>query len=128
MSYYAPTYRRKERRMHSVRYHLERFPARLKKRLLPFLDLTFWVCTVLVVVPLWLLDPPMMKTLIQWSAFGLALAGLSVLVVRVMLPQVDITDLLREARQGNVAAGLAMVGMAILMSFVFLGLILWAKS
>lgn len=105
-----------------------RFLARLRKRLAPFLDLTAWVLLIASIVPLLLIDPPMVVTLAQWTAFALALAGVTVVIVRVVLPQVDLSEWLGHARSGNGAAGLVVLAVALIVCFTFMGLVLWAKA
>jgi len=105
-----------------------RFLARLSKRLAPFLDLTAWVLLIAAMVPLLLIDSPMVVTLAQWTAFALALAGITVVLTRVVLPQVDLSEWLGHARSGNVAAGLVVLAVALIVCFTFVGLVLWAKA
>ena len=107
---------------------IARFLARLRKRLAPFLDLTAWVLLIASIVPLLMIDPAMVVTLAQWTAFALALAGATVVIVRVVLPQVDLSEWLGHARSGNVAAGLVVLAVALIVCFTFVGLVLWAKA
>lgn len=105
-----------------------RFVHRLKKRLLPFLDMSFWVLTIISLVPLWFLDRAMILTLLQWCAFGLALAGVAVVLCRILLPQIDLTAYVREAEKGSVAAALVILGVTLMLSVIFLAMVLWAKT
>ncbi len=105
-----------------------RFIARLRKRLAPFLDLTAWVLLIVSIVPLSLIDSAMVATLAQWTAFALALAGITVVITRVVLPQVDLSEWLALAREGSVAGGLVVFAVALIVCSVFVGLVLWAKA
>lgn len=105
-----------------------RFFARLRKRLAPFLDLTAWVLLVISIVPLLLVDPAMVVTLVQWTAFALALAGVTVVITRVVLPQIDLSEWVERAREGSAGAGLMVLSVALAVCCVFLGLVLWAKA
>lgn len=107
---------------------LTKLPARLRKRLVPFFDLTAWVLLIASIVPLLLIDTAMVVTLAQWTAFALALAGITVVITRVVLPQVDLSEWLGHARSGNVAAGLVVLAVALIVCFTFVGLVLWAKA
>lgn len=107
---------------------IETFVRRAKKRLLPFFDLTAWTLFLVSLVPLYFLNRPMVFTLVQWTAFALALAGVSVGLSRLLLPQVDLSDMVRRAREGDTAAGIVVLAIAHLMSFLFLGIVLWAKA
>jgi hypothetical protein len=103
-------------------------PPRVKKRLVPLGDITFWVLTALTLLPLWLLDPPMVKTLIQWSAFGAALAGSAVVITRILLPMIDLGEVYEHAKKGHTAAGLVFLAVTLLLAAIFLGLVMWAKT
>lgn len=102
--------------------------ARLWKRILPFFDLSAWVLVLVALVPLFLIDRAMALTLIQWSAFGLALAGVSVVISRVVLPQVDLTEWVERARKGEAGASLIVFAVTSFLAVIFLGLVLWAKA
>lgn len=101
---------------------------RIGKRLLPFFDLTAWTLFLVSLVPLYFINRPMLYTLIQWTAFALALAGVSVGLSRLLLPQIDLSDMVQRARYGDTAAGIVVFAVAFLMSFLFLGIVLWAKG
>lgn len=101
---------------------------RLRKRLVPFFDLTAWVLLAVSLVPLAVIDLAAVLTLLQWSAFGFALAALAVVLSRVVLPQLDLSEWLGHARGGNVAAGLVILGVLVLLGSILLALVLWAKA
>lgn len=107
---------------------LLRFWGRLRARLLPLGDLSGWVLILVAAVPLVLLDPAMLITLAQWTAYGLALAGIAVIINRMLLPQIKLNDWLSFARSGNTAAGIVVAAVLGLLAAVFLGLVLWAKT
>ncbi|QYW02116.1 holin [Stenotrophomonas phage Sonora] len=101
----------------------------LYKRLAPFFDLSAWILVLVAMIPLFFIDAAMAKTLVQWSAFGLALAGVSVVICRVTLPHVYLKDLIENAwGQGGVGNALIASATIIYMAVIFLGLILWAKA
>ncbi|MDX9698641.1 MAG: hypothetical protein RBT55_03625 [Rhodocyclaceae bacterium] len=104
------------------------FFRRLGKRIAPFFDLTAWVLLIVCLIPLLIIDRPMLLTLLQWTAFGLALAANTVVVARLFLPQVDLSEWVAEARKGSVAAAIVVAAVAFLLSALFLGLVLWAKA
>lgn len=108
---------------------LTNFWIRLKKRLAPFVDMTAWVLVLVSLIPLWIIDNATALTLIQWTAYGLALAGISVVICRVVFPQIDLKVYLREAKDAeNIAAAIVVLGVCIFLSFVLLSLTLWAKA
>jgi len=103
---------------------------RLWKRLSPFADVGFWVLTLISLVPLLLLNWAMAVTLLQWSAFLVAFAGASIVVCRILLPQVDLTEYLERVKAGTsgTGAGLVVLSVCLLLSTILLAMVLWAKA
>lgn len=101
---------------------------RLRSRLLPLKDLSAWVLLILAAVPMALINPAMLLTLGTWTLYGLALAGIAVMLNRLVLPQVYLNEWLMRARQGNVAAGIVVAAILMLLGIFFLGLVIWAKA
>lgn len=108
------------------------FTARLHKRLRPFADLGFWLLTILSLVPLLIINRPMAVTLLQWCAFFLALAGASIVITRIMLPQVDLKEWLDDIRYRSnstgTGAGLVVLSVALVLSATLVSMVLWAKA
>lgn len=105
------------------------FVGKLKARLIPLLDISAWVLLLISAVPMLLLNPAMVVTLVTWTAYGIALAGTSVMLNRLVLPQIKLDTFLREAlNNGNVAAGIVVAAVLLLLGIFFLGLVLWAKA
>lgn len=111
---------------------VERFLNRLVKRVSPFMDLTAWVLLSISIIPLLFIDVAMVVTLLQWTGFAIALAGITIIVTRLFFPQVDLTKWLAEARQapgeGRTAAAVVVAAVSFVMGCVFLGLVLWSKA
>lgn len=99
-----------------------------KARLAPFVDPSAWVLLLVSGVPLFFIDPAMLLTLVQWTAYGLALAGVTVVISRVIFPQIRLQEWLEVAARGNIAAGLVVAALIFMISMIFLGLVLWAKA
>jgi len=102
--------------------------GRLKKRAMPFFDLTAWVLILICFIPLYILDKAMLMTLVQWSAFGLALAANSIVVCRLLVPQVDLGEWLELAKKGNISAAVVVAAVLLLLASLFVGLVIWAKA
>lgn len=107
---------------------LKQLWGRVKLRLAPLADLSAWVLILLAVIPLILIDWAMVKTLFQWTVFSTALAGLSIVICRIILPQIDLTEWVERARSGEPGAGLVVLSTCLVVAAVFLGLVLWAKA
>ena len=107
---------------------MKNFLTRLQTRLVPFMDLSAWVLLIVACVPLLFTAPAMLVTLAQWVVFGLALAGVAVMLSRVVLPQIKLNSWLNLAANGSVAAAIVVAAVIWLLSIFFLGLVLWAKT
>lgn len=106
------------------------FARKLMKRVAPFADPGFWLLTIISMVPLFIIDRPMAATLMQWCAFFLALAGASIVVTRILLPQVDLSEWIARAwRDGDQRAAATVVqAVCILLSSVLIAMVLWARA
>lgn len=103
--------------------------ARLGKRLLPFFDLSAWVLVIVALIPLFFIDKAMALTLVQWTLYSLALAGISVVICRVVLPQIDLSEWVQHVKDGDTpGAHWMVVGIMLFLAITFLGLVLWAKA
>ncbi len=107
---------------------VEHFLERLKPRLVPFGDLTAWVLLIVAAIPLLMIDRPMFVTLIQWTLYALALGGIAVVLSRVLLPHVRLSELLEEARKGNGAAGAVAAAVILFLGILMLSMVLWARA
>lgn len=112
-----------------------RFLFRLRARVMPLFDMSAWVLLVVSCVPLYFINPAMLLTLAQWTAFALALGGIAVVLCRVLLPSVELGFWLDRARAlgdgtapGAIPAAIVVFGVLHLLGFLFLGLVLWAKA
>lgn len=104
------------------------FIERLKPRLKPFADLTAWVLLIVSSVPLLLIDRAMFVTLIEWTLYALALAGISVFLSRVLLPHVRLSLWLQMAWEGNRAAAFVASATIMFLAVIFIGMVLWARA
>src|ERR1700741_2499374 len=112
---------------HSVEYISNLFPS-WKKRIVPMFDKSAWFLIAPAAVALFFVDPSLVKTLLQWSAFALVLAGVSIMLCRVVFPQIHLSDLITQAEAGNTAAGLVVAATVLFFGILFFSLIYWAKS
>lgn len=77
---------------------------------------------------LFFIDAPMAKTLIEWLIFAPIIAGAAIIVSRVTFPQVNLSELVKEATIGNKAAGLVAGALIIFVGLLLLALVTWAKA
>lgn len=73
------------------------------------------------------IDQAMFATVWQWLLVASVLAGLSIIVSRIVFPQVQIAWLVGEIKERNLAAGLLAAALVVFVGMIFLGLVLWAR-
>ena len=90
-------------------------------------DKSAWLLILPALLVLGLIDGSMVKTLVQWSAYGLVLAGVSVIVSRVVFPQIDLGKLVDEVHLENRAAATLASALVLFVGLLMLSLVIWAK-
>lgn len=97
-------------------------------RVAPFYDPTAWTLIALCAGGVFLFDPVLAKTVLQWVLLFGVFAGVAVIISRHVLPQVNLDELVKAALAGNIGAGLVALGLCIFLSFLVLALTLWGKA
>ncbi len=100
----------------------------LFRRLSALFDKSALVLIVPAVCVLVAIDPPMLKTLVQWMAFAPILAGVAIIVSRIVFPQIQLTDLINDARAGNTGSGIVAASVIGFVAVIVLALVTWAKA
>lgn len=77
---------------------------------------------------LYFIDAPMFTTMMQWLVVAPIIAGVAVMVSRIIFPQVKLTELILEAHTGNKAAGIVAGALIIFVGILLLALVTWAKA
>lgn len=77
---------------------------------------------------LWFIDPAMFTTLLQWLVFAPVLAGIAIIVSRITFPQIQLSLLIKQAHEGNRAAGFVAGALILFVGLLLLALVLWAKA
>lgn len=98
------------------------------KRMKALADKSAWLLILPSLLALFFIDQAMLKTLIQWLVFAPILAGVAVIVSRVVFPQINLTTLVEQTRQGNTGAGILAAATVLFVAMVILALVMWAKA
>ncbi len=77
---------------------------------------------------LWFIDEAMVLTVVQWLLVAPIITGLAVIVSRMMFPQIELTQLVKEAHAGNRGAGVVVAGLLLFLGLLILSLVMWAKA
>ena len=109
------------------------FMAMLKflqdSRLGAIADKSAWLLMGPSIASLYAIDPALATTLLQWGLFGLVLAGVAIIISRLVFPQIQLTALVESAHgEKNTAAGLVVSAIILFVGLVMLSLVLWAKA
>lgn len=104
------------------------FLQAINQRIAPFYDPTAWILIVICAGGVALFDPVMAKTILQWVLIFGVFAGVAVIISRHTLPQISLTDHVKQALAGNVGAGMVVLGICVFMAFLVLALTIWGKA
>lgn len=107
--------------------HFDRFLRKIRGRFGALVDGSAWSLILPALVALWFIDPPMAKTLAQWSLYFLVLAGMVVVISRVIFPSVNLDTLLDKAERGEVAPAVAAAAIVLFVALLVLAFVLWAR-
>jgi len=101
--------------------------SRIRAFIAPFHDPRAWVLIGLCAGTVFLIDPPMIKTVFLWSLQAGIFVGLAVIGSRHILPQISLTEHVDEAKKGNVGAGLVVLTIGLVVSAIALSFALFGK-
>lgn len=80
------------------------------------------------VVALFFIDDAMVKTLVQWLIFAPIIAGVAIMVSRIVFPQIDLTRLIKETHEGNKASAIVAGSLLMFVGLLVYALVTWAKA
>lgn len=98
------------------------------RRLAALLDKSAWLLIAPALIALYLLDPPLARTFAQWSLFFLVLAGMAVVISRIVFPQVDLTGFVRRAAGGDRASATVAAAIVLFVGILILSGVIWVKG
>lgn len=92
------------------------------------MDMSAWLLLIICALPLVAIDRAMIMTLIQWTAYSGALVGITIILTRIIFPQIRLTEYLDLAKSGNLASSIVVLAVSVIIGFIFLGVVLWSKT
>lgn len=107
---------------------IQDYLSSLRKRISAIGDKSALVLIAPFIIILFLIDKAMAMTLVQWLVFAPVLAGVAIIVSRIVFPQIHLTSLIRMAEGGNRAAGMVASALLIFVALLVLSLVMWAKA
>lgn len=98
------------------------------KRLRSFGDLSAWLLIAPALAALWWIDAPTAKSLVEWSLFGIVMAGVAVIISRLVFPDLHLREYLEAARYPDgTANAIVAAALIVFVAIVFFTLVYWAK-
>lgn len=97
-------------------------------RIRALFDRSAWLLIAPALIVLFFIDASLAKTLMTWSLFGLALAGVSIVISRLVFPQIHLTSLLEQVEKENHAAAIVVAAVILFVALVMMSLVIWAKA
>lgn len=94
-----------------------------------FLDTSAWILILPAIIALYWIDDSMLRTLLEWVIFAPALAGIAILISRIVFPQVNLSETVQSALDDH-SMPAAVVAAAVIgfVGLVFFALIFWARA
>lgn len=98
-----------------------------RERLDALIDKSAWLLVLIGAAVMAATDWRMLLVLVQWSAFALVLAGGTVVISRVVFPQISLTELLDKAKAGDPPAAIVVAALLLAWAQMFMAVSGWAK-
>lgn len=98
------------------------------RRIKALVDTSAWILIAPSLIALFYIDKSMLATLVQWLVFAPVLAGVAVIVSRIVFPQIHLSELVRETMKGNQAAATLAAALVVFVALLVLSLVFWARA
>lgn len=101
-------------------------------RLLALFDGSAWFLILPALAWMWYRDPPLVKSIVEWTLLFLVLAGIAVMVSRIVFPHLDLGAFLTRAaggdgKPGDVAAAIVVAALIIFVAWIMQTIAGWAR-
>lgn len=96
-------------------------------RLGALIDGSAWLLILPALAVLFVIDAPMAKTLMQWSLYFLVVAGLAVMISRIVFPHIRLDAFIQRAEAGDRAAACVVGHVVLFVGLLILAFVLWAR-
>jgi hypothetical protein len=98
------------------------------RRFAALFDKSAWLMAAPALIGLYYLDAALTKTMAQWLVVSFVIAGVSIVVSRIIFPQIHLSELVEQVKAGNRAAGTLAAALVIFVGILFYGIVMWAKA
>lgn len=107
---------------------LQKHARSAAKRLRAFGDKSAFLLTVPFALALYYVDAALLKTLLQWLLFGPVLAGVAIVISRIVFPHIELNEHIDQAKDGNVASGLIVAAIILFVGLLVMSLAGWSRA
>ena len=98
------------------------------KRLKALIDKSALILIIPALIAMYFIDPAMAKTLVDWTVFAPIMAGIAVVVSRIVFHRIELTKLIILTEKGNMAAAVLASSIVLFVAIVFMALVMWVKA
>lgn len=98
------------------------------RRFSAFFDTSAWLLILPALAVVWFVDAPMAITTLQWTCFAIIFAGVSIILSRIIFPQVRLGQLLDAAEAGGMPQAVVASALILFFGLLFLSMVLWSKT
>lgn len=97
-------------------------------RLAALLDKSAWLLIAPALAALFWVDAPLARTFVQWTPFFLVLAGVAIIISRIVFPQINLGQFARRAYGGDQACALVTAALILFVGILIISGVLWVKG
>lgn len=104
--------------------------GKFKSNILALVDQSAWTLIIIPVIILYWIDAAIVKTILQWVLMIGVVAGITIIIVRVMFPSIRIGGLVEQARRSDKNAlpcAIIVLGLLLFVAKAFEIVAMWAK-
>lgn len=99
------------------------------RRLQAFGDKSAWLLMAPAFLVLYLIDHSLAITLLQWSLYGVVLAGAAIVISRAIFPGIHLSDLIENVKDaGCLASGVVIAAIVVFVGLLMIALALWSRA
>lgn len=98
------------------------------KRASALLDGSAWMLIAPAFIALFYVDAALARTFTEWGLFFLVLAGVAIIVSRIIFPHLDLPDFLDRAKAGNLGAAFVAGMLVLFVGILILSGVIWVKG
>lgn len=97
-------------------------------RLSAFLDKSAWILVIIGALILGFTDGVLLGVLVKWTSFMFIVAGLAIVLSKLVFPTISFSAFIEYVKAGNIAAGMVMAAVILFVAMAMYTVVFWAKG